>query len=87
MFMAKQPCDHVKSFAWYIVFGASWHFSHRGDWFTKYTPFIDLVIFGGGEEYTVVKKGNMQIQSGGRNLIFLNVCFVPSMELNRLSLS
>lgn len=50
-------------------------------------PFTDSVIFGGGEEYTVVGKGNVQISFGGRDLIFLNVYFVPGMKLNLLSVS
>jgi hypothetical protein len=31
------------------------------------------VIFGGGEEYIVVDKGNVHISLGGKMLIFLNV--------------
>jgi len=67
--MAKRPVDHVKSFTWYIDLGASHHFTHRRDWFTDYQPYSDSVIFGGGEEYMIVSKGNIQIQSVGRNLI------------------
>lgn len=85
-FMAKRLADHVKSFAWYIDLGALRHFTHRRDWFIKYQPFTDFVIFG-GEEYTVVKKDNVHIQSGGRNLIFLDVYYVFDMELNLLSIS
>eukprot|EP00253_Pinus_taeda_P011625 PITA_11625 len=47
----------------------------------------DSVVFGGGEDYTVVGKGTIQIQSGGRTLIFLNVYYVPGMEINLLSVS
>jgi hypothetical protein len=45
------------------------------------------VIFGGGEEFMVVGKGNVQISFGGKMLIFLNVYYVPRMELNLLSVS
>lgn len=45
------------------------------------------MIFSGGEEYTVVRKGNVHITFGRRNLIFLNVYHVPSMELNLLFVS
>eukprot|EP00253_Pinus_taeda_P004550 PITA_04550 len=85
--MAKRSSDHVPSSAWYIDSGASRHFSHRRDWFIDFSPFSDSVVFGGGEEYTVVGKGTVQIQSGGRTLIFLNVYHVPSMEINLLSVS
>ena len=51
------------------------------------TNLIQIVIFGGGEEYTVVGKGNIQIQSVGRNLIFLDVYCIPGMELNLFSVS
>lgn len=84
--MTKRLADHVKSSAWYIDSGASRHFTHRWDWFTDFQPYSDSIIFG-GEEYTVVRKGNVQIQSGGRKLIFLNVYYVPRMELNLLSVS
>lgn len=72
-FMAKCPSDHVKSSDWYIDSSASQHFTHRRDCFIEYTPFTDSVIIGGGKEYTVIGKGNVQIQFGGRNLIFLNI--------------
>lgn len=45
------------------------------------------MIFGGGEGYIVFDKGNMQIQSSGRNLIFLNVYYVPGMVLILLFVS
>jgi hypothetical protein len=45
------------------------------------------VIFGGGVEYMVVGKGNVQISFGEKTSIFLNVYYVPSMELNLLSMS
>jgi hypothetical protein len=59
------------------------------DWLTAYTSCSskDSVIFGGGEEYTVVGKGNVQISFGGKMLIFLNVYYVPGMELNLLLIS
>eukprot|EP00253_Pinus_taeda_P005669 PITA_05669 len=47
----------------------------------------DSVVFGGGEKYTVDGRGTVQIQSGGRTLIFLNVYYVPGMEINLLSVS
>ena len=74
-FMAKRPTDHVKSSAWYIDSSASRHFTHLKDWINDYQPYSDSVIFGGGEEYTVVNKGNIQIHSAGRNLIFLDVYY------------
>jgi len=86
-FMAKRSLDHVPSSAWYIDSGASCHFSHRRDWFIEFSLFSDSVVFGGGEKYTVVGKGTVQIQSGGRTLIFLNVYYVPGMEINLLSVS
>lgn len=45
------------------------------------------MVFDGGEEYTAVGKGIVQIQSGGLTLIFLNVYYVPGMEINLLSVS
>eukprot|EP00253_Pinus_taeda_P014834 PITA_14834 len=84
-FMTKRSSYHVPSFARYIDSGASHHFSHRRDWFIDFSPFSDSVVFGGGEQYTVVGRGTIQIQSGGRTLIFLNVYYVPGMEINLLS--
>lgn len=84
-FMAKRLADHVKSSAQYIDLGASCHFTHHRDWFTDFQPFSNSVIFG--EEYTIADRGNIQIQSRGRKLIFLDVCYVPSMEFNLLSFS
>eukprot|EP00253_Pinus_taeda_P007025 PITA_07025 len=86
-FMAKRSSDHIPSSAWYIDSGASRHFSHRRDWFIDFSPFSDSVVFGGGEKYTVDGRGTVQIQSGGRTLIFLNVYYVPGMETNLLSVS
>jgi hypothetical protein len=43
------------------------------------------MIFVGGEEYTIVGTGNVQISFGGKMLMFLNVYYVPGMELNLLS--
>ena len=40
------------------------------------------MIFGGGEEFIVVGKGNVQIFLGGKRLIFPNVCIVLGMEPN-----
>eukprot|EP00253_Pinus_taeda_P016023 PITA_16023 len=85
--MAKRSSDHVPSSAWYIDSGASRHFSHRRDWFIDFSLFSDSVVFGIGEKYTVVGRGTVQIQSGGRTLIFLNVYYVPGMEINLLSVS
>jgi hypothetical protein len=45
------------------------------------------MIFGGREESIVVGKGNVQISSKGKMIIFLNVYYVPSMEVNVLSIS
>eukprot|EP00253_Pinus_taeda_P017030 PITA_17030 len=86
-FVAKRSSDHVPSSTWYIDSGASRHFSHRRDWFIDFSSFSDSILFGGGEEYTVVGRGTIQIQSGGRTLIFLNVYYVPGMEINLLSIS
>jgi hypothetical protein len=44
------------------------------------------VIFGGGEEYKIVGKGNVQIEMQGKRLLFLNVFFVP-LDKNLLSIS
>ena len=85
--MAKRPTDHVKLSAWYIDLCAFRHFTHRRDWFVDYQPYSNFVIFGGGEEYTVVGKGNIKIQSVGRNLIVLDVYYIPLMELNLLLVS
>eukprot|EP00253_Pinus_taeda_P009126 PITA_09126 len=86
-FMTKRSSDHVPSSAWYIDSAASRHFSHKRDWFIDFSPFSDSVVFGGGEQYTVVGRGTVQIQSGGHTLIFLNVYYVPGMEINLLSVS
>eukprot|EP00253_Pinus_taeda_P032077 PITA_32077 len=67
--------------------GTSRHFSHKRDWFIDFSPFNDSVVFDGGEEYTVVGRGTVQIQFGGPTLIFLNVYYVPSMEINLLSVN
>lgn len=83
-FMAKRSSNHAPSSAWYIDSGASRHFSHKRDWFTDFSSFSDSVVFGGSEEYTMVGRGTVQIQSDGRTLIFLNVYYVPGMEINLL---
>eukprot|EP00253_Pinus_taeda_P025809 PITA_25809 len=59
----------------------------RRDWFIDFSPFSDSMVFGGGEKYTVDGRGTVQIQSGGRTLIFLDVYYVPGMEINLLSVS
>lgn len=51
-----------------------------------FTPLIDSIIFG-GDEYAIVKKGNKQISSGGRDFLFLNVHFIPIIELGFLLVS
>eukprot|EP00253_Pinus_taeda_P033527 PITA_33527 len=79
--MARRSSDHAPSSAWYIDSGASRHFSHRRDWFS------DSVVFDGGEEYTVVGRGTVQIQSDGRTLVFLSVYYVLGMEINLLFVS
>ena len=65
-FMASIAVDHVKSSTRYIDSGASRHFTHRRDWFVEFTLYSNSVIFGGGEEYNIVSKGNVQIQSRGK---------------------
>jgi hypothetical protein len=45
------------------------------------------VILGGGEEYTVIGKGNVQNSFGGKMLIFLNVYYVTGMDINLPSVS
>ena len=40
-----------------------------------------------GEEYIVVGQGNVQMQSSGRNFIFLNAYYILSIGLNLLSVS
>jgi hypothetical protein len=59
--MATTQVDQSRSSAWFIDSGASHHFTNRQDWLTKYTPCSskDSMNFGGGEEYTVVGKGNV----------------------------
>jgi hypothetical protein len=62
--MAKRQANQGKSSTWYIDSGASRHFTNMRDWFTEYTicdSFEDSVIFGGGVEFKVVSKGNVQI--------------------------
>lgn len=86
-FMAQNTSDDVQLSARYIDSGAFRHFTNRRDWFIEYMPFTDSVIFGEGEEYIVVGKGNVQISSSGRDLIFLNVYFVLGMKLNLLLVS
>lgn len=86
-FIAKRPVDQVKSFVSYIDLGASWHFTYKKDWFTKYTTCSNSLIFDDGEEYTIFGRDNVQITFGGKNLLFLNVYHVLSMELNLLSVS
>ena len=44
------------------------------------------MIFGGGEEFIVVVKGNVQI-SFGRKMLMFNVYYVPDMELYLLLVS
>ena len=85
--MAQRSSDHVSSSAWYIDSGASCHFSHGRDWFIDFSSFSDSVVFSGGEEYTIIGRGTVQIQSGGGTLIFLNVYYVPGMEINLLSVN
>jgi hypothetical protein len=57
------------------------------DLFTEYTACSskDSMIFNGGVENTVVGKGNVYFL--WRFLFFLNVYYVPSMELNLLLVS
>jgi len=88
-FMACTQADQSKSSAWFVDSGASKHFTNWKDWFTEFTPSPskDSVIFGGGEEYNIVGKGNVQISFGGKMLMFLNFHYVPGMELNLLSVS
>jgi hypothetical protein len=64
--MAMTQADQPKSSAWFIDSGASRHFTNRHDWLTEYMPCSskDSVIFDGGEEYTIVGKGNVQISFG-----------------------
>jgi hypothetical protein len=88
-FMACTQVDHSKSSAWFVNSGASRHFTNQKDWFTEFTPSPskDSVIFSGGEEYNIVGKGNVQISFRGKMLMFLNIHYVPGMELNLLSVS
>lgn len=53
----------------------------------EYKACSNSVIYGGGEEYTIIKKGNIQITFGGRNHVFLNVYYVWGTKLNLLSMS
>jgi hypothetical protein len=88
-FMACTQVDQSKSFSWFVDSGASRHFTNQKYWFIDFTPSPskDSVIFGGGEEYNIVGKGNVQISFGGKMLMFLNIHYVLGMELNLLSVS
>jgi len=81
-FMAKRKIEQLKSYAQYIDSRESWHFTNKKDCFIDYIACSskDWVIFNGGEEYTIVGKGNVQISFGGKILIFLNVYYVSGLE-------
>jgi hypothetical protein len=87
--MACTQVDQSKSSTWFVDLGASKNFTNCKYWFTEFTPSPskDLVIFGGGEEYNIVGKGNVQISFKGNMLMFLNIHYVPSIELDLLSVS
>lgn len=87
--MAKRQADQLMSFAWYIDLGASRHFTNMQDWFPKYIAYSskDSMIFGSGEEFTIVGKGNVQLSFEEKMLIFLDVYNVLGMELNLLPIS
>jgi hypothetical protein len=90
VFMAWDKADNVKTSAWYIDLGASRHFTNRRDWYINYVAnesSNDSVVFGGGEEYRVEGKGNVQITLSGKKMVFLNVHYVPGMDKNLLSVS
>jgi hypothetical protein len=44
-------------------------------------------MYDGGEEFMLVDKGNVHILLGENMLIFLNLYYVPIMELNYEPLS
>ena len=50
----------------------------------NFYPYNDSIVFGGGEEFKIIGRENVQIQSGGCQLIFLNVSYVPGMASNLL---
>jgi hypothetical protein len=60
-FMACTQANQSNSYAWFVDLGAARHFTNQKDWFTEFTPSPskDLVIFGGGEQYNIVSKGNV----------------------------
>jgi hypothetical protein len=60
-FMAYTQANQSKSCSWFVDSGASRYFTNQKDWFKEFTPSPskDLVIFDGGEEYTIVSKGNV----------------------------
>jgi len=63
MFMAHDKEDNVKTYAWYIDWSESPHFTNMRDWYINYVAneyANDHVLFGGGEEYKVEGKGSVQ---------------------------
>ena len=87
--MATTQVDQSKSSTWYIDSGASRHFINMKDWFIEYSPSVskNSIAFGGGEEFTIVGIGNVQLSFGGKMLIFLNVYCVLGMKLHLLLVS
>jgi len=53
--MAKQV-DHGKSYAWYIDYGASCHFTNRHNWSVNNDTYVSSVVFGGGDEFIIEGK-------------------------------
>ena len=47
----------------------------------------DSTMFNGGEEYTIVREGNVQILFGGKMLNFLNVCYGFNIEISLLAVN
>ena len=85
--MATTQVDQSMSSSWYIDSGASRHFTSRKDWFIEYSNGLskNFVAFGGGEKFSILGTGNVQLSFGGKMLMFLNVYYVPRMRLNLFS--
>lgn len=76
--MTSRPCQTIYVIHWVLSLSA---FYPQDKLVHRVSNLSDLVTLG-GEEYAIVAKGNVQITSGGRNLIFLNIYYVPGMDLN-----
>lgn len=90
IFMATNKESNLNKVDWYIDSTASPHFTNKKDWcidFIENKTGSDSVSFGGGKEYEIARKGNVQIEMQCKRLFFLNVFFVPGLGKNLLSIS